>query len=381
MHSPTLLYSVSILVALMTGILFVAWKSTQVSGIREWFLGFLFALLNIVFFLKREFFSEEISSLILHALLLGTGATTLIGTYRYLGRKDIPYSVIWLTVLITLIGIFTLDLYLNIPVHLYRLVSIMTGVFFVCAGSVIWPTHPNLYRARVFFSVITVVHGIFMCARIFLFTGNFSNPTSSQMAVQNVHLILIEQMIMAVLFGFGVMLLANEHITSQLKLLADLDSLTNLYNRRAYLKNLEQSISFANRTQRPLSVLVIDIDHFKNINDSHGHDAGDVVLKSIANTVQHCLRTEDVMGRMGGEEFSVCLPNTGLESALLVAERIRKAIHATAISVELADISCSASIGVSTLRELESPRDILRRSDQAMYFAKANGRNRIEYAV
>lgn len=381
MHSPTLLYSVLILVALMTGIMFVAWKSTQVLGVREWFFGFLSALVTIVFFLKRDIFPEAIASLILHALLLGTGTTALIGAYRYLGREDIPYRAILLTVLLTLGGVATLDLYLNTPVLFYRLVSIMTGLFFILAGCVIWPAQPKLYRARVFFSVITVVHGIFMCARIFLFTGNFSNPTLGQVAVQNGHLILIEQQILTVLFGFSIMLLANEHITSQLKLLADLDSLTNLYNRRAYLKNLEQSISFANRARKPLSVLVIDVDHFKNINDSYGHDAGDVVLKSIASTIQHCLRTEDVVGRMGGEEFSICLPNTGLESALLVAERIRKTIQTTPIAIETANISCSASIGASTLRELESPRDLLRRSDQAMYFAKANGRNRTEYAV
>ena len=126
---------------------------------------------------------------------------------------------------------------------------------------------------------------------------------------------------------------------------------------------------------------MIDVDHFKRINDSHGHDAGDMVLKTIAKTIEHCLRTEDVMGRMGGEEFSICLPNTTLASALIVADRICKTVHSTAITLESTDITCSVSVGVATLRKLESPRDVLRRSDQAMYFAKANGRNRVEYAM
>ena len=264
---------------------------------------------------------------------------------------------------------------------LYRLASAATGVFFIFTGITIWPAHTARYRARLLFAVITVAHGLFMCGRIFLFTGNFSNPTLAQMSVHNAQIILIEQQIVTVLFGFGIMLLANEYITSQLKLLANLDSLTNLYNRRAYLKNLEQSISFSNRTGQALCVLVIDVDHFKHINDSHGHDAGDMVLKTIAKTIEHCLRTEDVMGRMGGEEFSICLPNTTLASALIVAERICKAVHSTAITLESTNITCSVSVGVATLRKLESPRDVLRRSDQAMYFAKANGRNRVEYAM
>lgn len=381
MHSPTLLYSVMLLVGLMTGIMLVAWKSTQIPGMREWFLAFLSALLNILLFLKRELFPEAVFSPILHALLLSSGAATLIGTYRYLGRRDIPYRTILLGILTTLAGIALLGTYLHAPVLLYRLASAATGVFFILTGMTIWPAHLTRYRARLLFAVISFAHGLFMCGRIFLFTGNFSNPTLAQMSAHTAQIILIEQQIVTVLFGFGIMLLANEYITSQLKLLANLDSLTNLYNRRAYLKNLEQSISFSNRTGQALCVLVIDVDHFKRINDSHGHDAGDMVLKTIAKTIEHCLRTEDVMGRMGGEEFSICLPNTTLASALIVADRICKTVHSTAITLESTDITCSVSVGVATLRKLESPRDVLRRSDQAMYFAKANGRNRVEYAM
>lgn len=381
MHSPTLLYSVMLLVGLMTGIMLVAWKSTQIPGMREWFLAFLSALLNILLFLKRELFPEAVFSPILHALLLSSGAATLIGTYRYLGRRDIPYRTILLGILTTLAGIALLGTYLHAPVLLYRLASAATGVFFILTGMTIWPAHLTRYRARLLFAVITFAHGLFMCGRIFLFTGNFSNPTLAQMSAHTAQIILIEQQIVTVLFGFGIMLLANEYITSQLKLLANLDSLTNLYNRRAYLKNLEQSISFSNRTGQALCVLVIDVDHFKRINDSHGHDAGDMVLKTIAKTIEHCLRTEDVMGRMGGEEFSICLPNTTLASALIVADRICKTVHSTAITLESTDITCSVSVGGATLRKLESPRDVLRRSDQAMYFAKANGRNRVEYAM
>lgn len=210
MHSPTLLYSVMLLVGLMTGIMLVAWKSTQIPGMREWFLAFLSALLNILLFLKRELFPEAVFSPILHALLLSSGAATLIGTYRYLGRRDIPYRTILLGILTTLAGIALLGTYLHAPVLLYRLASAATGVFFILTGMTIWPAHLTRYRARLLFAVITFAHGLFMCGRIFLFTGNFSNPTLAQMSAHTAQIILIEQQIVTVLFGFGIMLLANE---------------------------------------------------------------------------------------------------------------------------------------------------------------------------
>jgi len=105
------------------------------------------------------------------------------------------------------------------------------------------------------------------------------------------------------------------------------------------------------------------------------------VLKSVSAIILDCLRTEDVIGRMGGEEFAVCLPNTDAKAALIVAERIRASVEASPIRAGTDNVSCSVSIGVTELADQEPLRDTLRRGDRAMYFAKTNGRNRVEYAL
>lgn len=153
------------------------------------------------------------------------------------------------------------------------------------------------------------------------------------------------------------------------------DVLTGLNNRRAGLRDLDLMVSLNRRTRSPLCVIMIDVDHFKRINDTHGHEAGDRVLAELGALLPRMLRASDVPMRYGGEEFLVVLPGTGLPEARQVAERLRLAVsHALPMA---GGAPVTVSLGVAVLGPLEPPADLLRRADVAMYAAKQAGRNRV----
>jgi len=151
--------------------------------------------------------------------------------------------------------------------------------------------------------------------------------------------------------------------------------------RRAFEERAEVEISRSRRARHELALLVVDIDDFKVFNDSHGHLAGDQALSRFAKVAQGCLRREDLLGRMGGEEFLVLLPETGLDAACVAAERIRSAVEAARFEDgERDDLRITISIGVSVAGEDASYEDLVRRADEAVYKAKSSGRNRVQVA-
>jgi diguanylate cyclase (GGDEF)-like protein len=159
--------------------------------------------------------------------------------------------------------------------------------------------------------------------------------------------------------------------------LATTDALTALLNRRAFRTSMENELARAARWRLPLSLLLLDIDHFKAINDGFGHATGDEVLTAIGSTLQKQLRSLDVAARWGGEEFVVTLANTSLADAQPVAERIRVALSEIVIVREGVRVPITASIGVTALRGNEGIDELVERADHAMYRAKSGGRNRV----
>lgn len=167
----------------------------------------------------------------------------------------------------------------------------------------------------------------------------------------------------------------------QFKRLAETDALTGAANRRAFMQYLDIQAQSATRDDIPLSVIMIDLDHFKAINDTHGHAVGDAVLTQTVHVVQDCLRDNDMLGRLGGEEFCVILPGAGLFSAGIAGERIRAAVEAmTILTDEGAKVSVTASFGVASLTDddiIGAPDILLQAADAALYRAKETGRNNV----
>jgi diguanylate cyclase (GGDEF)-like protein len=166
-------------------------------------------------------------------------------------------------------------------------------------------------------------------------------------------------------------MLAEEH--------ASKDELTNLYNRRAFFEQGKQLFKQARRYPQSISVMMIDIDHFKNINDNYGHAVGDSVLKAIGSLLQNTVREADILARIGGEEFAVILPQTDVEEASNLAERIRQRIEAEVIQYDTLQIKITASFGIAAcMAEGDDLDRMLTKADDALYIAKKKGRNQVK---
>lgn len=175
----------------------------------------------------------------------------------------------------------------------------------------------------------------------------------------------------------------DEKFQKQLYNSATRDSLTGAFNKKHFSERLNSEFAFAARHVSPLSVILFDIDHFKQVNDVYGHLAGDEVLRRLAAVVTDQLRTEDTFARYGGEEFAVVLRETDDERAFIAAERVRRAIESTVFTHDGRDIPVTVSLGVATLKDdnFKTVRDLVKAADDYLYRAKDNGRNRTECAL
>jgi diguanylate cyclase (GGDEF)-like protein len=185
-----------------------------------------------------------------------------------------------------------------------------------------------------------------------------------------------------VMLTFFFTLMVNEQTAQELRHLATHDSLTKTFNRSAFEGYARHAIEQSLRRGDDLSLLLFDIDHFKSINDTHGHQAGDVALRQMAKLANKCLRSQDIFGRYGGEEFAVLLPSTDPEGAYMVAERIRRSIEESEFHDEGTDFRLTISGGVALLQHSGQQSTekrlsaLFRAADEALYEAKRSGRNR-----
>ena len=166
----------------------------------------------------------------------------------------------------------------------------------------------------------------------------------------------------------------------QLQLLAYVDPLSGVLNRRSFLDLSGKEESRGRRRNYHIAVLMVDIDHFKQVNDTYGHASGDAVIRGLAEICARALRPSDLVARYGGEEFVISLPETGIDQARLVAERLCAAVADATIPTGTGGVRFTVSIGVAICSRRSSLADAMRRADEALYAAKRNGRNRVEVA-
>jgi diguanylate cyclase (GGDEF)-like protein/PAS domain S-box-containing protein len=174
----------------------------------------------------------------------------------------------------------------------------------------------------------------------------------------------------------------RKRMEEQLMTLSRTDVLTGAFSRGYFMEKCEEVINMMRRYQRPASMMVADLDHFKTINDKYGHHAGDLALKAFTNVCRQEIRESDILGRLGGEEFGLMLPETTIQHAQVLAERIRKAASAIEIKLDDQIIRIAVSIGLVELSTEDAKLDsVMRRADLAMYQAKAGGRNQVVTAM
>ncbi|WP_409370370.1 sensor domain-containing diguanylate cyclase [Lysinibacillus sp. 38-6] len=166
------------------------------------------------------------------------------------------------------------------------------------------------------------------------------------------------------------------NINATLVELAVTDKLTGLKNRRFFQEQLEEQFAFFHQTAKPFSLFILDIDHFKKVNDTFGHQVGDEVLAQLAQILSAHARQEDVVARYGGEEFVVILPETGVHNSLMIAEQLRQAIEVA----QWPTGKITISIGIATVTEKDNDVTILKKADEALYASKENGRNKVTHS-
>ena len=167
-----------------------------------------------------------------------------------------------------------------------------------------------------------------------------------------------------------------ESANNELGMLSRTDRLTQLNNRGYWEECFIAEFERYKRTSQPITLVMFDIDHFKNVNDTYGHQAGDEVIRQTSKTLRRTIRKTDVAGRYGGEEFAVLLVNTDKENALILAERLRKRIEALTVQHEDQTIKFNISLGISELHQnIAGHTQWLEQADQALYYSKENGRN------
>jgi len=198
------------------------------------------------------------------------------------------------------------------------------------------------------------------------------SETSEQRKVVMIVLLLIAVLGLVTLFYRSVL------IQSRLKKIADHDELTGIFNRRCFNELAKSALEYCNKTEQSVSLILFDLDNFKRINDTYGHQVGDWVLKTVITTCQQLCRKNDIIGRFGGEEFTILLPGCNEGKAAELAEKYRCAIYDISTKESGFDFTISASFGIySSNTEQHDLQDAIKSADQAMYYSKNNGRNQV----
>jgi diguanylate cyclase (GGDEF)-like protein len=261
------------------------------------------------------------------------------------------------------------------PVPLLALMSVTLGLFSLAmAGLLLRPGAPRSMLQRLI-GVNNLVFAVAMAARAWHGLGHAHAPLLSAAGAHNATFVV--GYILMIVNGFGFLLLCKENDDARMVQLATIDSLTGLINRHAFFDRTDSARMLAARQRSPIALMMIDIDHFKKINDCYGHATGDEALVLFAATARATLRDHDIMGRLGGEEFALVLPATDLEGAILAAERLRMTVAAALLPTSAGTYAMTISVGLVVIDVHEHINAALARADHALYAAKTGGRNRV----
>lgn len=309
-----------------------------------------------------------------NALLLAGFALDASALWEQAGRR------VWrrylLPALGVAIGLFTGAWLMDVPAAgRIAIASLAVGLFFIAGAAALgrgWSAGTLLRRYLV---LAMLVLALAVMARGLL-TALLPQGAGwvSPALIQGVGIVALYLMMVSGAFGY--LLLGREKLQGELARLEVVDPLTDVPNRRGFYQTLTPWIALARRPGMPTSLIILNLDHFKRVNDNYGHPVGDLVLKAMVDVCKQ-LRDSDMMGRLGGAEFAIQLPRTSLEDALMVAERIRNAVAALPVKAEKAVINMTASLGVTTIRAEDTTVSLFKRADEALQAAKRGGRNRV----
>ena len=376
-----LLISLELTSIVLTAIFFIAWLS---FGRRQyalfWSIAFFFAAVQWLLNLSSQKipFPFEVYWMLVSA---SSAVTLSFSVAGFRMRAKLPNRIHWYLIAAA-IGLAAIAWFLIVDPHVGLRTAI--GPFFAtlmmgaCIHAIAYPRHLQPADWGMIISA-----GIFgLCeaaAAIAIFSGGSAGTQESLDIYRAINFLSLPAAYTAMGL-FTVLILASD-MSKEMKALAMSDSLTGVLNLRGFEKAASRALSAARRDNSPLSVIVCDVDHFKSINDRYGHAQGDVALIQFARHLQGNVRGQDIVARIGGEEFVLLLPGTPIEAATAIAERFRASISALKISSETSQFEIQASFGVATTTGAEDEIDhLIKRADEALYRSKRDGRNKVSVA-
>ncbi|WP_169737805.1 GGDEF domain-containing protein [Curvibacter gracilis] len=348
-----------------------------IHGMRLWGVAPLLALLSAGVYGLQDHLPSVAVTVAGNGLLMGATLLLLAGTSRFFERpwRWWPWAAM---VSVCLVWIFAFDAIW--PDYRARMLVFGLSMALICATHTrVLALHGRGLPSRVMLAAMgwqTLV----LLARA-LSTYWIDTPATQRFdggsVVQGIYIGTYSCSILLVLLG--AQLMVNERVRDQFEQLATHDALTGMLNRRAIMALIELEHHRWKRHARPYAVMVVDVDHFKRVNDSYGHQAGDRALSQIAATLQASIRKADFIGRYGGEEFIVLLQASDPEATTLLARRLCQAVETRSSDAQTP--RCTVSIGVAVVQQGdETIEPVIGRADQALYEAKAAGRNRVRLA-
>ena len=372
----TIIVMASVMSLMMGGVMFFLRRiyPPNIHGLLHWAIAPFMCCISTALFAARGLIPDLISSAGSNMILLSGAALFYWGSQRF---HDIaPSYKFWVAVLAACMPAFVWFIAVD-PQYEVRVVlftAIMMWILVSHARLLLTRGDANAFTRPTGYLLILQC-GFLVLRMVDALQGHgvagLLDPSGAQITY------LMAYTFTFLLLVVGIILMAAERMRVEFEHLATHDSLTLALTRRAWLENCSRELARCRRHGHNMAVVMMDLDHFKNINDTHGHQVGDQVLVDFSQRVRQQLRQADRLGRFGGEEFVLLLPETSPEDALKVAERIRTSRR------QLPDVPlCTVSIGIATFENgTDSVNHLLARADEALYRAKDLGRNRVETAT
>lgn len=374
---PTMLVMI-ILSSLVTagGMAVVGWGRKD-DGVRLWAMGLLFNAMAYLLFALRGRIPDLLSVVVSNALLVGVYLSMLAAVLQFQGRA-LPRGVALLLPLLTAGCMALLSDSYSARVVVAGLLLCALNLWLLGSLLVRWRTVGGrgawLVVGALGFQTLVLVLRVALVG--------VSPLAGAQLLQSSVvqTMTFMTAFAVVLLASMGFVFMARDRADASNRRLAAVDALTGVANRRAVIAALDRDVARAIRTREPIALMMVDIDHFKQVNDRYGHPMGDQVLCSVVNVLRERVRSQDLVGRYGGEEFLVVLPDTTIKGAYLLALQLCEAVEAASIVHAGLQIPVTVSIGVygGTLQSGDHWDMLISAADRALYEAKNRGRNRVE---
>ncbi|MFT2111432.1 GGDEF domain-containing protein [Marinomonas sp. 2405UD68-3] len=374
----TLSYVTMLVCLMMAGVMLLLSRVyPDSSSTRFWAIGNSITTIGFLFLGLRDIIPDLLSIPVSNTLIILGYLFILLGIGAFVNHTIRLWPLAAITIAMFISFMYFTYQSPNITARIIIISLVVSGIGFYSVW-ILWKDTRKEFRfLECLLSWLFIIHSIYLLVRAFI--TYIETPILDFMNANILHaLSFFDVFIFSILLTFGFIFLLNKELQSRLKHLSDTDSLTGILNRGAFLKLIEQK-SDHQKNQTPFSLIMIDIDHFKQINDTYGHKIGDIALVHTTNIINNALNKEQILGRLGGEEFCIALPDTNLVKAIEIAQEVLISLSSSPLIKDSITLNLTISIGVAEHQSSSNKiEDTLQYADEAMYKAKEAGRDCIK---